>query len=491
MLFYRPRLVIAGLRGGGGKTTLSLGLLRLFKQAGLNVVAFKKGPDYIDAGWLAAASGTPCYNLDSFIISEDRLLQSFVTHSENTDLALIEGNRGLFDGVDAYGTFSTAALAKSTNSPVVLVVDCIKTTTTVGVIIKGISEFDADLSLKGVVLNYVANDRHKNVVRQAIEYHCNVPVLGTIAKRSDAVVPERHMGLVAQQEHGQVDAALDAIAAMLRANIDIDAISDIARQAPAIDCNMPDTQTSNTPRYGTTVTAEAADRIRIGVIRDSAFQFYYPDNLEELVRCGADIVEISAIEHSSLPNIDALYIGGGFPETNAIMLSENTAFREHLKWLIEDGLPVYAECGGLMFLGRSIIYNNKTYPMTGIFPMDFAMSPTPAAHGYTVAEVVEENPYFPPGTVLKGHEFHYSSVTDVGRLATAFKMTRGKGIVSGPDGTRCDGAIYKNVLASYTHLHALGTEQWATGVIGAARRKKEGGRLRPLLRPPLQGGQPP
>ncbi|MBF0538629.1 MAG: hydrogenobyrinic acid a,c-diamide synthase (glutamine-hydrolyzing) [Nitrospirae bacterium] len=467
MLFYRPRVVIAGLRGGGGKTTLSLGLLRLWRQAGLNVVAFKKGPDYIDAGWLASASGNPCYNLDSFIISHERLLHSFITHSENADVVLIEGNRGLFDGVDAYGTFSTAALAKLTISPVVIVVDCIKTTTTIGVIVKGISEFDADLSIGGVVLNYVANDRHKNVIRQAIEHYCDVPVLGTIAKSADAVVPERHMGLVTQQEHGQVDAVLDGIASLLRTSVDINVIGDIARQAPAIDYDMPQTQTPE-------VVSEPDDlTVNVGVIRDSAFQFYYPENLEELVRCGANIIELSAIAQTRLPDIDALYIGGGFPETNAILLSENTGFRDHLRGLIEAGLPVYAECGGLMFLGRSIIYNNKTYPMTGIFPMDFVMDPTPAAHGYTVVEVVEENPYFPKGTVLKGHEFHYSKVIGMGHFGTVFKMRRGKGIVNGPDGERYDGAIYKNVLATYTHLHALGSDEWAKGIVMAARKRKQ------------------
>ncbi|KJU81729.1 cobyrinic acid a,c-diamide synthase [Candidatus Magnetobacterium bavaricum] len=270
---------------------------------------------------------------------------------------------------------------------------------------------------------------------------------------------------MAQQEHGQVDAVLDGIAAMLRDGIDIDAINDITQEAPAIDCDIHNIQVSDN---NIALNTDAADRTRIGVIRDNAFQFYYPDNLEELVRLGADIVELSAIAQPRLPDIDALYIGGGFPETNAILLSENTRFIEHLRALIETGLPVYAECGGLMFLGRNITYDNKTYPMTGIFPMDFVMNPTPAAHGYTVVEVVEENPYFPKGAVLKGHEFHYSRVAGTGHFATAFKMRRGKGIVDARDG-----ATYKNVLACYTHLHALGTDEWAKGVIMAARSRKK------------------
>ncbi|MBF0345431.1 MAG: hydrogenobyrinic acid a,c-diamide synthase (glutamine-hydrolyzing) [Nitrospirae bacterium] len=459
MLYYRPRVVVAGLRGGSGKTTLSLGLLRLWNLAGINVVSFKKGPDYIDAGWMTAASGNASYNLDSFIIPQEKLLNSYIIHSEKADVSLIEGNRGLFDGVDAYGTFSTAALAKLINSPVILVVDCVKTTTTIGVIVKGINEFDPDLSINGVVLNYIANDRHKNVIRQAIEHYTDVPVLGTIAKRSEAIMPERHMGLVSQDEHGGVDSALDGISSILSSSIEVQAIYDIACHAPLIECNVVDT-----PKL------DCDFKVNLGIIRDSAFQFYYPENLEELVKAGANIVELNALTNICVPDIDALYIGGGFPETNAIRLSENAAFRNHLRELIESGLPVYAECGGLMFLGRNIIYNNRTYTMTGIFPMDFVIESAPVAHGYTIVEVVAENPYFPIGTVLKGHEFHYSKVVNAVQSPMVFKMKRGKGIVNG-----LDGIIYKNVLATYTHLHALGANEWAIGLITAARREKRGG----------------
>jgi cobyrinic acid a,c-diamide synthase len=468
MKYHIPRIVIAGLKGGSGKTTLTAGLLRLWRDKGRAVAAFKKGPDYIDAGWLSAASGRACYNLDTFIIPEERLMASFLGRSGGADAAVIEGNRGLFDGMDFKGTYSTAELAKLLSCPVILVVDCKKTTTTIGVIVKGVREFDAALNLKGVVLNYTANARQEGVIRQAVEDFSGVPVLGAMRSGHDKLLPERHMGLVAGAEYGALEAASGGMAAFVAAHVDDRSIWQAAQSAPAIEYEALEAD------------ADAPPSVRVGVIRDSAFQFYYPENIEALERAGAAIVGISAVTDASLPDIDALYIGGGFPETNAIRLSENKAFREDLRARIETGLPVYAECGGLMFLGEKIITDGAEYPMTGVFPIAFKMEPRPAAHGYTVAEVEGENPYFERGATFRGHEFHYSRPVGIGpegaaltpgvapptasgALKFAFRMTRGKGIFQG-----LDGVIYKNVLAAYTHLHALGAGQWAPGIVRAA-----------------------
>ncbi len=480
-------MVIAGLKGGSGKTTLSLGLLNLWKNNGHKIIPFKKGPDYIDAGWLSAASGNSCYNLDTFIIPEKKLIDSFLAHAMNADAALIEGNRGLFDGLDAKGTFSTASLSKMLRSPVIVVVDCKKTTSTIGVIVKGVNDFDRALKIKGVVLNHIANERHESVVKAAVEYYSGMPVVGAIRRQKKPVVIERHMGLVSHQEYSEVEKNLITISNIIKDSVNVDEIWQAALAAPDLEFpELTQAKTRSESRSGSTrrsirLDSEVAstsrrvdptcsyeqEKIRIGVLKDSAFQFYYPENFEELRCSGAEIVEINAMDQIVLPEIDALYIGGGFPETNAPNLSKNVDFRKNLKTAIESGLPVYAECGGLMFLGRTITYKNRKFPMVNIFPMDFVLDKKPQAHGYTVIEIIDENPYLPKGTILRGHEFHYSRVkkVDKEKLRFVFKMERGKGISNS-----LDGITYKNVLATYTHLHALGASEWVSGFMNAARR---------------------
>ncbi|MEO5361680.1 MAG: cobyrinate a,c-diamide synthase [Nitrospirota bacterium] len=460
-----PRVVIAGLRGGSGKTTLSLGLLRLWNNKGRRIIPFKKGPDYIDAAWLSAAAKTQCYNLDSYIIPEQMLLSSLLNHSKDSTKdsggVLIEGNRGLFDGVDAKGTFSTAALAGLCASPVVLIVDCVKAAATVGVIVKGIVEFSKELMIKGVVLNYISNERHEKVIREAVESYAGVPVVGVLKRSDTPFQQERHMGLMSRDETSEIETVLERMAAAVGASVDEEKIWQIAAGAPPLDYAASEPAASSSDESGAAV--------RIGVIKDSAFQFYYPENIEALKALGAEVVEISALVTDMPDDLDALYIGGGFPETHALSLSENTHFTRKLKKLIECGLPVYAECGGLMYLGRGIVCNERYYSMTGVFPIDFVMHEKPQAHGYTIVEAVEENPYFPKNVILRGHEFHYSKAVnlDMERLNFMFKMKRGKGIVDGRDGLS-----YKRVFATYTHVHALGCTQWAPGLVRAAAAYK-------------------
>lgn len=442
--------MIAGLKGGSGKTTLSLGLLRLWS----NVIPFKKGPDYIDSGWLSLAAGNNCYNLDTYLMDDQVVLNSFIDHSEGFNLSLIEGNRGIFDGMDKLGTYSSASLAKLLKCPVILVVDCVKTTSTIGAIVKGIRDFDSDLNIAGVVLNHIATKRQEGVIKEAVEYHSGIKVLGALKKGSAVLLPERHMGLTSHVEHIDPQSGIDAIAKIISESIDVSAIWAIAQGCPKIVCS------------GIKKIVKPADKlVKIGTFRDKAFQFYYPDNLDDLSIRGAEIIEINAIEDTQMPNIDALYIGGGFPETNAIDIARNYRFISSLQTAIDTGLPVYAECGGLMFLGRSILYNGNKFQMSGILPLDFEVSHRPQAHGYTEIEVIDEdNPFYPKGTILKGHEFHYSYVVnETSNIKFSFKMKRGKGIIN-----RMDGVIYKNVLAAYTHIHSLGTPLWADGLIRAA-----------------------
>lgn len=458
-------MVIAGLKGGSGKTTLSLGLVRALKEKGLKVVPFKKGPDYIDAGWLASAAEHPCYNLDPFLVGSDRLLSSFITHAGDSDIAIIEGNRGLYDGMDAEGTYSTAEVAKLLRSPVILIVDCAKVTRTVAAMILGAQGFDPEMMVRGVVLNRIAGSRHESVIRASIEKYCGLPVLGAIPRTDSGEFPERHMGLLPYQEHPDTARAISFVEDIAGKFLDIEAILKIARDAEPLnrENNLSCLAVTAPPRHRVTSSPIA----RIGVIRDSAFQFYYPENIEEMKGCGADIAEFSALSERHLPDIDALYIGGGFPETHAILLAENTRFRDSLRNAIEEGLPVYAECGGLMYLGDGLLLKDRTYPMAGIFPLVFSLERKPQAHGYSVAEVVKKNPFYPEGTILKGHEFHYSKPCNVleetNGFSYAFRMKRGQGIYE-----KMDGICYKNVLATYTHLHAFGAREWVEGLVKKA-----------------------
>ena len=469
MMFRKPRLLIAALRGGSGKTIVSLGLAaawRLYRR--LRVVPFKKGPDYIDAGWLSMAAQHPCYNLDPFLMKPDEMLFSFMRRSARGDIGIIEGNRGLYDGVDVQGSFSTAELAKLLKVPVILVLDATKVTRTAAAMVLGCKLMDPEVEIAGVILNRVAGKRHEGVLRGAIEQYTGVPVLGVVPKSGADFFPERHLGLVPHQESEGVVEAVERAAGMMRECVDLDALWKVADSAAPAGRGMfqPDTD-PDVRRNGSVV---------IGVLRDSAFQFYYPENLEALEEQGATLLEISSFEDRPLPRVDALYIGGGFPETHLEVLAGNRVFRESLKREIEAGLPVYAECGGLMFLCRSIERRNRSYPMTGIFPYDVVLEEKPQGHGYTVLECVRDNPYFDVGTTFKGHEFHYSRLIGCEpTLPFVFRLKKGHGIVAG-----WDGICYKGVLASYSHIHAVGNEHWSAAMVSAAtnfRQERAGGPL--------------
>jgi cobyrinic acid a,c-diamide synthase len=458
-----PRLVMAALRGSAGKTTLSVALAAALKKRGVDVAPFKKGPDYIDAAWLSLASGRTCRNLDTFLMGHDQVARSFSRHASGDGISLIEGNRGLYDGTNLEGEHSTAELAKILSAPVILVVDCDKVTRTMAAMILGCQRFDPEVAIRGVILNRVAGERHASIVRRTVEENCHLPVLGTVPRMTDIPFSERHLGLIPPQEQDRIQHALDWAATIAGDCLDLDGLVDVARGAPAWEGLSENPES----RHG---DESVGDPVTIGVIRDRAFQFYYPENLESLVDRGAHIIEISAISDSVLPPVDALYIGGGFPETQAGILAENEAFRLSLRQAAEEGLPIYAECGGFMYLGESLIVGDRHFPMVGFLPVSFAMEKRPQGHGYTVVEVERENPFFPIGTRLTGHEFHYSLLLsrDTGGGHPAFRVQRGTGL----DGKR-DGLCRKNVLASFTHLHALGTPLWAEGLVGRARQYRD------------------
>jgi cobyrinic acid a,c-diamide synthase len=459
-----PRLTIAGIGGDSGKTVVSVGLSRIWRQKGYKVIPFKKGPDYIDMSWLGLGANHPCYNLDLFFMTNEQVLFSYSLNTQQADIAIIEGNRGLYDGMDIQGSVSTAEVAKLLCSPVILIVDCTKVTRTVAALVLGCQTFDPNVSIQGVILNQLATHRHETIIRKSIEHYCNLPVVGAIPRLSSITFPGRHLGLVPPQEHPKAQEAIDRAAETVERYLDVGALWQIANDAPPLEVTYPPIPPLRGGMDGERV-------LRIAVIKDSAFQFYYPENIEALKRAGAEIVEFSALTGDLPLSIYALYIGGGFPETHAAALSANESLRQSIRKAVEDGLPIYAECGGLMYLGEKLVWEGKDYPMVGALPMVIGVSKKPQGHGYSIIEVEAPNPFFRPGQILRGHEFHYSHLIDIAKkdnIYFAFNMKKGQGIKN-----NMDGLCYKNVLATYTHLHALGTKEWIGGIMNRAVMYKE------------------
>ncbi len=445
------------MSGGSGKSVLTVGLIAALSGQGKTVVPFKKGPDYIDAGWMKLAAGRCCYNLDPYLMSEEAIARSFLNRSRGADLAVIEGNRGLYDGVDARGAYSTAELALLLRLPILLVVDCTKTTRTVSAMVLGCMKLDTRIDIRGVILNQIATERQRRIVTQAVECDTGLPVLGAFPRLHKDIFPMRHLGMIPHQEYSGTSQALALLAGSVAASCDLEGILAIAEPLsdPAIAME------------GREEPRAQGDRLRVGVLQDAAFQFYYSENLEALERAGADIVLVNALEDNVLPELDGLYIGGGFPETSAARLAANETFRRSVKEAAAAGLPIYAECGGLIYLGSSIVVDGCDYPLTGVFPIRFGMAEKPQAHGYSIFTVDGPNPFYARGLQVKGHEFRYSTVMEwPGRPEDlVLKMERGRGFAGGRDGL-----IENNVLALYTHVHAEGTKEWAPGFIGRCRR---------------------
>ncbi len=462
MINIPPRIVLAGLKGGSGKTFLTVGLTSLLHERGYSVSPFKKGPDFIDPAWITLASGSQCYNLDMFLMTREQIIGSFITRASNTDIAVIEGNRGLYDGLDIEGSCSTAELAKVLGAAVVLVVDVTMSTRTVAAIVKGCQLFDRNVYIGGVILNRVAGPRQKALIGGAIERYCGIPVVGYIPKVRENPFPERHMGLVPFQERENAEKSISCARSVVGDSIDLDKLWEIARncehlKAPHDLCRKEQFKEDD------------GEKLRIGIIRDQSFWFYYPENLDQLKKSGATLIEINSLKDDKLPDIDGLYIGGGFPETQVKALTDNRSFRDSLKKGIENGLPVYAECGGLLYLSEGLILQESEYPMVGVLPIRFFMEKRPQGHGYTIMETSRPNPYFPTGRIIKGHEFHYSRavITEGADVEFAFTARRGNGIDKGRDGI-----IKNNLLATYTHIYAAGDPGWAESFMIKVREVK-------------------
>jgi cobyrinic acid a,c-diamide synthase len=451
MRLSTPRLVLAGLAGDSGKTLVSLGLARALRDRGLRVAPFKKGPDYIDAGWLGVAAGRPGRNLDTFLLPREGIGEA-LARGGAADIALVEGNRGLYDGLDAAGTHSTAELAKLLAAPVVLVVDVTKSTRTVAAVVLGCRALDRQVNLAGVVLNRVGTARQERVIRDAISDSGGPPVLGAIPRIAGGPLPGRHLGLVPVAEHPDAELAVRRAAELVAEHTDLDALVTLAGTAPAVEL----------PRCPQAVPGPPAT---VAVCRDEAFSFYYPENLEALEEAGAELRFVSPLAQDDVQDADALYVGGGFPEVHAERLAQGRPALRSLREAVSAGLPVYAECGGLMFLARELVVQGTSYPMAGVLEITVEQTAKPRGHGYVIGEVDGNNPYFPPGTRLRGHEFHYSRVVGgKDRSNTVLRLSRGVGLGEGRDGISLG-----RVWASYVHLHALGSPAWASSFVTLAR----------------------
>ncbi|MBS3968539.1 MAG: hydrogenobyrinic acid a,c-diamide synthase (glutamine-hydrolyzing) [Clostridia bacterium] len=460
--YIMPRIVIAAPHGRSGKTTVTLGLLGAYTKKGIKVQSFKKGPDYIDPSWHTKVTGNLCRNLDCYMMDDETLKKSFIRGAQKSDLSIIEGAMGLHDGFDLDGTGSTAEVAKIIKTPVIFVVDTRRMTRSIAPLVMGFQQFDKDVEIAGVILNQVARVRHEKILRGSIDKYCGIPVIGAIPKDSNISIPDRHLGLIPAHEDEKYHQSIEYITRSIENNVDLDLLMEVAERAKPLEALIP-VQSKN-------ITDKS---IKIGVIRDRVFSFYYPENLESLENLGAELIYIDSLNDTNLPDVDGLYIGGGFPEVFAEELENNAALRKQIRKKAEEGLPIYAECGGLMYLGQKIITGGNHYEMVGIFPFVVKMEDKPQGHGYTHLTVSRSNPFFKdPGTVIRGHEFHNSRILNLDSTGASFAFNVGRG--SGINGL-ADGIIYKNVLATYNHIHSLSSPQWAQGFIELAEGVKGNG----------------
>ncbi len=457
-MIHIPRLVVAAPRGRSGKTLLSVGLCAAFTERRIVIQPFKRGPDYIDASWLTAVSPHPCRNLDVFLMGEPGVQSAFArTIAANTpDLALIEGAMGLYDGLGAEGLGSAAHISRLLQAPILLIMDASRMTRSAAAVIGGLQTFEKGTHINGVVFNHVNHARHLKKLRAALERHCGLPVLGALPDEPSATAPQRHLGLIPQQEDADLFLFAEAAKKLVAENVDLDGVLAMAQEAPPFphDENLA-------------IPAPPAPHLRIGIAQDNAFNFYYPANLDALQALGVELIPFSPLTDTHLPEVNGLYLGGGFPEVLMDRLAANQTLRQEIKTAVEAGLPVYAECGGLMYLSRSIKWEQKVRPMVAALPCDVEMMAKPQGRGFVRLEATDINPFFPAGSEIRGHEFHHSRLVNVDEgVQFAYRTLRGSGITG-----QHDGLIYKNVMASYAHLHALGAPGWAEGFVKTVMRR--------------------
>jgi cobyrinic acid a,c-diamide synthase len=432
---------ISAAHKSSGKTIISLGLCRAISNLNSKVQSFKKGPDYIDPIWLAKATHQPCYNLDFFNMSPEEILDLYNKHSATSDVSIVEGNKGLFDGMSVDGGDANADLAKSLNLPVILVIDTNGMTRGIAPLLQGYQNFDHGVNIQGVILNKVGGDRHESKLINAIEHYTDLKVYGSVQRNKELDIDERHLGLMPANEDDKSEIKINRISEIIADSINIKKIL------------------SDTPKN---IISQSKPResipssLTIAIPKDVAFGFYYQDDLDLFEELGTKISYFDAIKDSKLPECDGLFIGGGFPEMNLEELSSNKSLLTDIQNKINAGLPTYAECGGLMYLTNNIEYLGRSFPMVGVINANTVMTQRPVGRGYVEIEPTDNHPWEGVSKKISAHEFHYSRLENIATdYEYAYNVLRGVGISN-----KKDGIITKNLLATYSHLRSVGGNLW-------------------------------
>ena len=442
-------LYISAAHKSSGKTTLCIGLARALRDRGLSLQTFKKGPDYIDPLWLTSASGNPCYNLDFNTQSDAEIKSLFARHMADKQVGMIEGNLGLYDGMDVEGSNSNAALACMLDIPVILVINTRGMTRGIAPLLLGYQAFDTNVRIAGVILNQVGGGGHRSKLEGVIERYTDIRVLGVIRRDPALNIDERHLGLIPSNEEDDSEQLITRLANTVRENIDLDALLNIADSAEVLPSSLPAARLPG--QYA---------GLRIGFSKDKAFGFYYQDDLERFRELGVELVAIDTLHDPHLPRVDGLFLGGGFPETCMEDLERNASLRQEISDFIESGGPAYAECGGLIYLAGSLTWGKKSCKMAGVIPADVVMHEAPQGRGYVQLRETALHPWAAGADatqVFSAHEFHHTSLQglDISAADFAYEVMRGTGI----DGKH-DGYVYKNLLASYAHRRDTGKSPW-------------------------------
>lgn len=461
----RKRLLIAGSRSGVGKTTISLGIMRALKKRGFNVQPFKVGPDYIDPGFHTLMCENHSYNLDSYFLGKKGVKNTFLKNSAEADISIIEGVMGLYDGKGEKSESSSAEIAKIIEAPVILIIDAGKLAQSAAAVVYGYKNYDPDLNLKGVIINNISSHRHYELLKKAIESdRVGVEVLGYLSRNMDIELPERHLGLVPASESSGFISYAEKLSSIIEKYIDLEKIKDLASSAKELD-----QEEFSSGQYMSPVKSFISEefknkvlenKVKIGVAYDQAFNFYYQSNLEILQEAGAEIIYFSPISDKSLADVDFVYLGGGFPESFLEELSENTDFKEDFISKVDSGLPLYAECGGLMYLSRDIKnFDGKRYDMCSVLPVEVEMTDKLQEMGYREIESIKNNILFKKGEKARGHVFHYSKLSgSIHELELNYSFHNSRGGYG----------INDNVLASYLHLHFASNPKITKNILESA-----------------------
>ncbi|MCV0431789.1 cobyrinate a,c-diamide synthase [Nitrosopumilus sp.] len=428
-----PRIVIAGATSGVGKTSITCAIIHSLQKHGFSVQPFKVGPDYIDPGYLSSISKHETYNLDAWLMGENQLLNSFISNSKS-NISVIEGVMGYYDGYNGNSNYaSTHHIASLTKSPVILILDASKTSRSIAATALGFIKFHKNSRIVGIILNKIGSKKHEILCKTALE-KTKLPIIGTIPKDPSLTMSSRYLGLISTLDNKTLKKQIEKISKIISEYIDINQIINIAKNSSKLSKkSKPSTKKTKTT---------------IAVALDTSFNFYYQDNLEALRREGANLKFFSPVKDKKIPKCDGLYIGGGFPEILGNTLSKNQTMKKSIMKLSEDNLPIYAECGGLMYLTKSILSDNKKYKMIGIFDAETKMTKKMMLN-YTKGKIISKNPISEKLHRFQGHEFHYSQLDSVSSDSKfAYSLDVGQGIVK-----QRDGLIQDNTLASYGHLY--------------------------------------